>query len=116
MARPRMDKALPQEDFDRVQMGLPPREEVREAAPDPEMPAFEGVIRLSDVKMDSILGVKSAKHQSQRNRDGVRFMGFAIEIESAQGNRVGWMPERDYLQFRRELFRVGKISTDAMEY
>jgi hypothetical protein len=112
-----MKEAVSEEDYNRWDKGLPSQKEVTQPRPEPIPPKVDDVITLKKVKYDDIKVMLDGRRKSVKNKNGVRFMGFAVAWEAVDGKIIsGWMFEADYIEFRRELFRSGKVNCDLLEF
>lgn len=118
-----MQEAMTREDWERKEKGLPPIKKEKIVRPEPEHPKVERLVTCSSVPFDRFVRIISSKRNNLKNKDGVRFIGFDVEIEvkykiqpkkadseeaetkEPKENYViaGWMPEGEWLQLLRSL-------------
>lgn len=111
-------EAVDMEDYNRWDRGLPLKKKTEAKIPDPEPPKIEN--RLPPIKPKDVVEVFEVKKEPVRNLDGVISIGYHVSLkivgekDKLPVNLSGWMPEVDYLGFRRLLFRGGKVNVDNM--
>lgn len=106
---PLMRESMSKEDWDRQEQGLPPIKRKVEPRPEPEPPEIGDMILFKDVPIDLFSRLLAAKFKMVKNKDGMRFAGFDVEIELSmkEGKEEhtdvvkGWMPETEWLLFLR---------------
>jgi hypothetical protein len=104
-----MRESMSKEDFDRAEQGLPPIKRTVAPRPEPEPPDVKERILFKDIPLDMFSRLLNARFRSMRNKDGMRFTGFDVEIELSikEGKEEhtetlrGWMPETEWLLFLR---------------
>ncbi len=77
---PIMQEAIPLEDFNRMQKGLPPLKKKVIKKPEPEKPDIKNEIKFEDIPVDSFVELEYAKRNTLMNKDGVCFIGFDVSI------------------------------------
>ncbi len=104
--------AIPLEDFERMEQGLPPRPKKIVVRPEPEMPKIENQINFADIPIEKLLRIQAVKKRIVKNWEGVRFIGYDAIIELREGKPLtGWFQEGTMEQLRR--MPVIKENTDA---
>ena len=73
-----MTEAMTKDDFERTEKGLPPFKVKREPRPEPERPTVENEIRFKDIS--GFIDLLRAERKVIKNAEGVRFIGFSVEI------------------------------------
>ncbi len=87
-------EAIPLEDFERMEKGLPPLPKKKEIRPDPEPPMVENRIEFESIPLDKAVRLTRVREHSQRNKDGVIFIGYDIELELKDSRPLqGWVDE-----------------------
>ena len=112
-----MQEAMTRANWERVEKGLPPFKVKKESRPEPEKPAIEDEITFKDIS--GFIELLRAEKKVIKNVEGVRFIGFSVEImlegkkkpgrpkESEKEIPVeprvleGWMCEGDFLKLVR---------------
>jgi hypothetical protein len=111
---PIMQEAVPKEDWERMEKGLPPINRKPEPRPDPENPKVDDQISLKKIDFQRLI---SAKRENRRNKDKVLFIGFSVRMEIKEGAGVkslgGWVPEAEWLEFLR--INRGKINMEGLQ-
>jgi len=109
-----MNEAIPEEQYERIQRGLPPLPDTAPRPTDFEMPKVQGQIARDKIKPDEVEKVSGVR-RVVRNREGVRFIGYDISI-TTKGDKVisGWMGESD-LNWLRDNLR-GRMELDNISY
>ena len=77
---PLMTEAISREDFERMEKGLRPLKRKVIPRPDPEKPVIENEIKFDNIPPDRFKDLESAKRNTLKNKDGVRFIGYDVEI------------------------------------
>ncbi len=112
---PLMQEAISKEDWERQEKGLPPVKVKKMPRPEPERPEIEHEIKFSDIPMDWFKSLDKADRNVLRNKDGMRFTGYDVEISLGKNkagaitkeemnipkSMSGWMQEGDFLQLVR---------------
>lgn len=115
--RKTMNVAVDMEDHERWDKGKGPRRQAKAVRPEPEMPKVKSMICYDSIKQEDIETMLNGRRNIHKNKDGVRFIGYHVSYQTKDGEQVdGWMSEGDYISFRRDLFRDGKINIDSLEY
>jgi len=112
----RMKEAGTQEDFERWNKGLPAKRKQKVAKPQPEAPKIKDVLLFKDIDLEEIKIMLDGRRKTQKNADGVMFIGFNVSYQKKDGSSVtGWMPEGDYIELKRILFIDGNVNIDVLE-
>jgi len=91
--------AIPLEGFERMQKGLPPRPEKKIVRVEPEFPKFENRIEFEKLPLDKLARITGIRKNVLRNKDGVHFIGYDIEIEVKDSKPIqGWIGEGDLIR------------------
>ena len=112
-----MQEAMTKADFERSEKGLPPFKVKKIVRPEPEKPEIENEITFNDTT--GFIELIRAERKSVKNAEGVRFIGFNIEIELEGKKKAGrpkesekeippeprvlegWMAEGDFMELVR---------------
>ena len=112
-----MQEAMTKADFERAEKGLPPFKPKKVVRPEPETPEVEDEIKFEDTQ--GFIELLRAERKTVKNAEGVRFIGYSVEImvegkkkpgrpkESEKEIPVeprvleGWMCEGDFLKLVR---------------
>lgn len=112
-----MQEAMTQANWERADKGLPPFKVKKTPRPEPEKPTVEDEITFKDIT--GFIELKRAERKVVKNAEGVRFIGFNVEIELEGKNKVGrpkesekeippeprllegWMAEGDFMELVR---------------
>lgn len=98
-------EAISLENFQRAEKGLPPQVRPKVIRPEPEKPEVADEIAFKDIPEDLIFEF-NARGCTFKNKDGVRFTGFNIYLETRNGTVIeAWMPEGEF-QLLRQRIRV----------
>lgn len=118
MAVPRtMKSAVGEEDFRLWDEGKRSVKSLPKTHPEPKDPEIDRILTLDMIDIDKISLGLSGRRKVKRNPEGMRFIGFDVSLKMKTGKDVeGWMPESDYLNLRRILFRDGAVNVDNLEY
>lgn len=119
MARPKstMQEAVDVEDYERWDRGLPELKKPVVVISSPMPPEIKDLLTPENINLEEIASVTEARLDTRKNSDGVRFIGFRVSLETNDGKKIsGWMPESYYNDFRRLLFREGKVNVDNMQF
>jgi len=104
--------AIPLEEWERMQKGLPPLPEKKVVRPEPELPEIKNRVNFEDIPIEKLLRIQAVKKRIVKNQDGVRFIGYDAIIERREGKPLaGWFQEGIMEQLRR--MPVIKENTDA---
>ena len=120
MVEKTMKDAVDMEDFDRWDKGLPPRKKIQPKIPEPKLPDVENP--FPKINFSNVVEIFECKKKPARNPDGMVFIGYSVSLKVKDDKdkepvvKSGWMPESDYLAFRKIIFREGKVKTDNMEF
>ena len=114
-----MKEAMTQANWERAEKGLPPFKVVKQGRPEPEKPQVENEIKFEDIDIKLFASLESAKRQTIKNAEGIRFIGFDVSISMYQKgafgrpkeiekgvlappeNLTGWMIEGEFLKLLR---------------
>ncbi len=116
-----MNEAVSKETFERMEKGLPPLKHKRFDVPDPSKPVIDNEITMKDIPSGYDVQLDSARKNTLKNEQGIRFIGFDVIItlnpipkkrgpgrpkESEEGQPEqkelkGWMMEGAFLEFLR---------------
>ena len=119
MAGPKrtMQEAVDLEDHERWDRGLPELKKSVVVISSPTPPEIKDILAPENINLEEIASVTEARIDTRKNADGVRFIGFRVSFETIDGKKIsGWMPESYYNDFRRLLFREGKVNVDNMQF
>jgi len=112
-----MKEAISKDDFERAEKGLPPLKLKKEPRPEPEKPEVQDEITFEDIS--GFIELLRAERKTIRNAEGIRFIGYSVEImlegkkkpgrpkESEKEIPIeptvleGWMCEGDFLKLVR---------------
>lgn len=101
---PLMQEAMGKEDWDRAEKGLPPIKKEVKKKPEPDLPEVKGMLFFEDIKIERFNRLLGAKMHSVPNKEGMRFIGYDVQIELAPTEKEkepkvvkGWMPESEWL-------------------
>jgi len=96
-------EAVSKEDFDRQERGLPPRAKPKIVKPEPVPPTVEGQISFADIPEGEIFEF-NARSCTFKNKEGVRFTGYNLFLESRAGKVVeAWMPEGEFMKLKLKI-------------
>ena len=91
--------AIPLEEFERMEQGLPPRPKKKVIRPEPEFPRVENRIEFVDIPLEKLVRIEGIRKNILKNSEGVRFIGFDIELELKDSKPLtGWILEGDLYQ------------------
>ena len=117
MARGIMQEAVDQEEYDRMEKGLPPKKRTKSEPPAPKPPDIKSVVLYADITEEikkKLAGIKAAR-KNYRNDDGVRFIGYEVGLTFNDKSSVtGWMDNKDFIMLRHDLFIEGKVDVAAI--
>ncbi len=114
-----MGKTTPElldvDNFERWQEGKPLKKEKPPKMPEPEPPQVKNTLTMENLKIEDVGSIPSAKRKPVRNKEGVIFVGFDVVVNMKNGKRVaGWMPAKDFHEFRHALFKKGEVALDKI--
>ncbi len=112
---PVMQEAVTKEDWELMEQGKRPKKRVVIPRPEPEKPEIENEIKFSDIPLDWFKRLDSAGRRTLKNKDGMLFVGYDVEISLGKNktgaitneeknlpkSMKGWMMEGDFLQLVR---------------
>ena len=111
---PIMQEAIPKEDWERMDKGLPPIKRPIIQRPEPEPLQGKDQISLKGIKFVNLISVK---RENRKNKEGMNFIGYLVKVEVKDGAGVktlgGWAPEADWLEFLRN--HRGRINMEALQ-
>jgi len=111
---PIMQEAIPKEDWERMDKGLPPIKRKQEPRPEPEKPKMNDQISLKKIDFQRLISVN---RENRRNKDRTTFIGYIVKVEIKDGAGIktlgGWVPEEEWLEFLR--YHRGKINMEALQ-
>lgn len=122
MAREQMKRMMNRDEFEAWDRGKPLPKRKVVAPPEPEFPKVKNLLTLDKLDVGNVGKVIIGRKNVIRNDEGTRFIGFYVALEMKvddTGNVKtvdGWMPEKDYNTFRRNLFIDGNVNVDNMEF
>jgi len=112
-----MQEAMTKANFERAEKGLPPFKPKKVVRPKPEKPEIQDEITFKDIT--GFIKLLRAERKVIKNAEGIRFIGFSVEIE-LEGKKKpgrpkesekeippeprvleGWMCEGDFLKLVR---------------
>ena len=110
-----MTEAMPLEDFERMRKGLPPVKVKKVNRPEPEKPDIKNEIKFKDIPIDWFKSLDSAKRNTLKNKEGMRFIGYDVEISLGKNkagaitneeknipkSMSGWMDEGNFMELVR---------------
>ena len=109
-----MQEAIPREDWERQDRGLPPISRKAPPKPEPAKPKIDDQISIKKINFHALL---SARRENRKNKEGTTFIGYVVRLEVKEGARVkalgGWVPEADWMEFIRN--HRGKINMEALQ-
>ncbi len=112
MTRAVMQEAVDQEDFDRMDKGLPPKKKVPVVIPEAKPLMKKSVILYSDITEDfrkKIVGI-SAFMKNEKNEEGISFTGYEVTLKFEDKSSVtGWMANKDFIMLRHDLVYDGRV-------
>lgn len=109
--------AMSEDDFNLWDDGKRPKKAIPAEHPTVKPLKIGGSLTLDKVKIENISLAVRGRRAVKQNKDGVRFIGFEVILRMKEGKDLqGWMPENDYIELRRELFRDGDVNVDNLEY
>jgi len=112
-----MKTALSEEDYNLWDEGKRPVKVPAPVHPEPKLQKAGKILSLDKIKLDKVSLAVTGRRNIKQNKDGVRFIGFNVALQMKEGKDVeGWMPEADYIEMRRILFRDGAVNVDNLEY
>ena len=120
---PLMQEAMSRSEWERQEAGLPPLKKKKVARPEPEPPKVDKLLNFKDLPLDRFVRLVSVKRRTIKNKDGVSFIGFDVEMEiKYKGKKQkpldkimseepeaetyilsGWFPEGEWYQFCRSM-------------
>jgi hypothetical protein len=83
-----MNEAISRDDWERMERGLKPIKRKVIPRPEPEPPVVEKLIKFSDIPLDWFKSLDKADRRTIKNKDGVSFVGYDVEISLGK-NKVG---------------------------
>lgn len=112
---PLMQEAMTKENWERSEKGLPPLKPKKITRPEPERPVIEKEIKFSDIPVDWFKTLDKATMNTLKNKDGMRFIGYDVEISLGKNktgaitneeknypkSMKGWMDEGSFLSLVR---------------
>ncbi len=91
--------AIPLEDWERIEQGLSPLPKKREIRPEPEFPKVENRIDFESIPLDKVMRINAVRKNVIKNKEGVRFIGYDIEIELKDLKPLqGWLLEGELVR------------------
>jgi hypothetical protein len=88
--------AVSLEDFERAEKGLPPLPKKKIIREEPEFPQIPNRIEFAKIPLDKLVRIEAIRKNVLKNKDGVRFIGYNIEIEMKDSKSLqGWIMEGD---------------------
>lgn len=117
---PMMQEAMSKAEWERKEQGLPPLKKKKIVRKDPEPPKVENLLNFKDLPLDRFVRLVNAKRTTLKNKDGVSFIGFDVEMEIKNKDKKkpldkilaeepetytlsGWLPEGEWYQFCRSM-------------
>jgi hypothetical protein len=114
-------EAIPREDWERKDAGLPPKKKVVVVKEPPELPKVANQITFDDIPVERFGKLISASRRAIKNDQGIIFIGYDVMIEIKAKKRgpgrpskeevedkddkeriiSGWMLEHDWFKFYR---------------
>jgi hypothetical protein len=106
-------EAMPLEDFERMEKGLPPRPKKQVVIPEPEPPVVDNQIYFKNFPANKEIIKIEGRRRSVKNKDGMTFIGYDLVVIFRDESSIsGWAPEEDFQKIRRAA-RAGNIDTGA---
>lgn len=103
------------DNFQRWQDDKPLKPEPAPRIPEPKPPKVKDQLTADNIKIEDVAALLTAKRKPVRNANGVIFLGFDLGLEMKNGKKVsGWMPAKDFHDFRHGLFKKGQVSLDKI--
>src|SRR4030042_5142876 len=116
---PMMSEAVNKADWERAEAASPPLKRKVKPRPEPEHPKVNNQLAFKDLPLDRFVRLVTAKQNTLKNKDGMRFIGFdvAIEFKCKEKKKKpleviisdtvepetyvqeGWLQEGDWYQF-----------------
>jgi len=94
-------EAVPMEDFLRMERGLPPRPKAKIIRPEPEFPKVDNQIKFESIPLDRVIGIERIRKNVLKNKDGIHFIGYDIQIEVRDSKPLqGWILEGDLVRLK----------------
>lgn len=109
-----MQEAVPEEDFERMEKGLPPIKKPVEKRPSPALPEVKDRLDIKTINFEDVTAVTDCKLRPQRNAEGVVFLGYEVGMATKKGPIMGWLPETEFYTLRRHLLGRSGINTMAL--
>ena len=97
-------EAVPLKDFERMERGLPPKAQPKRKVEEPKPPKVPDEITFANIPSESKIYDFTARSRTEKNKEGVRFTGYAIYIEFTDDKTLeGWIPEREFQLLKQRL-------------
>jgi len=123
---PLMQEAMSRDEWERKELGLPPLKKKKVERPDPVPPKVDKLLSFKEVPLDRFVRLINVKRNNIKNKDGVSFIGFDVDMEIKSAGTVkvkdknkpldkilaeesetylisGWFPEGEWMQFLRHM-------------
>jgi hypothetical protein len=117
---PLMQEAMSREEWERKELGLPPLKKKKVERPEPTPPKVDKLLSFKEVPLDRFVRLISVKRNNIKNKDGVSFIGYDVEMEIKSKDKKkpldkilseesetylisGWFPEGEWMQFLRHM-------------
>jgi hypothetical protein len=115
-----MQEAMSRDEWERKELGLPPLKKKKVERPDPVFPKVDKLLSFKEIPLDRFVRLISVKRSNIKNKDGVSFIGFDVEMEIKSKEKkkpldkiisedpetyilAGWFPEGEWMQFLRNM-------------
>jgi hypothetical protein len=110
-------EAVSEENYKRWDRGERMTKPPKIARPELKEPKIPDKLTVDKIDLSDIDCIMDGRRSIKKNTDGSKFIGFHVKYQDKEGKVIeGWMPEVDYLEFRRLLFRNGNVNVDNIEY
>ena len=113
-----LNEAMPLEDWEKKEKGIPVPKRKVVPRPEPTMPILKDLIKFDDIPLLEFDKIMNANMRRIQNQDGINFIGYDVTIilkpkrgpgrpkedEPEPPPRIlkGWMIEGDYEKLRRQ--------------
>ena len=107
--------AVDQETYNRLDQGKSALAKLTPSPPEPSYPDVDNIIRYTKDLETGLDSIDSITRGNKKNKDGTIFVGYNVRLILKNDKPLdGWMPESEYIRFRRSLLVSGKVNTDML--
>lgn len=107
--------AVDQETYNLLDQGRKPAGKINPVIPEPAAPEVDNIIQYTRDLETGLDSIDSITRGDKKNKEGTIFIGYNVRLILKGGKPLdGWMPELEYIKFRRSLLISGKMNTDSL--